>query len=102
MNENNKNGWVVARYTDILLNSLEWLADESEEVMKFSSKDKAVDFLKENEVTDDEIEWLVFCVNSICPNCKEELIIHEQEIINNDGILSATCYECNNEFTINF
>ena len=52
---------IVGRHINgITINPLEYLLDEKDEVMEFTSEDAAKTFLKEKGHTDDYIDGLIF------------------------------------------
>ena len=52
---------IIGRHINgITLNPLEYLLDNSGNVMEFENEDTAKAFLKENGITDDVIYWLTF------------------------------------------
>lgn len=54
-------GIVIGRHINgIMLNPLEYVCDENDSLMVFETEDKAKDFCRENGLTDEDIEWLVF------------------------------------------
>jgi len=52
---------IVGRHVNgITINPLEYVLDEDGDVMEFNTKKEAVEFLMDNGITDEEIQYLVF------------------------------------------
>lgn len=54
----------------ITLNDLEYLLDESGDIMKFKSKEHAVHYLKEHGADDEEIYYMSFIYTNESRECK--------------------------------
>ena len=52
---------IVARHVEgCFLNDLEYLLDDSEEVMEFETEEEAMDYLRGHGVSEEEMEYLIF------------------------------------------
>ena len=54
----------------ITLNDLEYLLDESGDIMKFKSKEHAISYLKKQGASDDEIYYMSFIYTNESRECK--------------------------------
>ena len=62
---------IVGRHINgITLNGLEYLLDESGDIMKFKSKEHAVRYLKEHGADDEEIYFMSFIYTNESRECK--------------------------------
>ena len=62
---------IVGRHINgITLNDLEYLLDESGDIMKFKSKEHAVRYLKEHGADDEEIYYMSFIYTNESRECK--------------------------------
>ena len=62
---------IVGRHINgITLNDLEYLLDESGDIMKFKSKEHAVRYLKEHGADDEEIYFMSFIYTNESRECK--------------------------------
>jgi hypothetical protein len=52
---------IIGRYVDgIIMNTLEYLLDENNNLLKFIDETSAEHFLREHGFTDDDISWTIF------------------------------------------
>lgn len=52
---------IVARHVEgCFLNDLEYLLDDSEEVMEFETEEEAMDYLREHGMSEEDMEYIIF------------------------------------------
>lgn len=84
---------IIGRHVNgITINPLEYILDEDGDVMEFNTKEEAVEFLRDNGITDEEIHYLVFKEVQKCDRCGELVDVEELAWYGNMCICDD-CYE---------
>ena len=84
----------------ITLNSYEYIMDDNNFLIGFSTEKSARDCLHRHGISDMDIEYLEFFYRTECPNCGEEVIVKTYDAKKENGFKTISCNNCKTK--INF
>ena len=98
---NKEFGYAIGRpINGIPVNGLEYILDDKNELMLFSTKAEAVSYLKEHGVPDDGIDDFTFQYYTKCLNCGKMVTIDGDDIMHDDLGDHVVCPMCESSFDI--